>query len=240
MKYVISDIHGDEARFHDILQKINLQDDDNLYILGDVVDRGKDGIKILLEIMEMPNARMLLGNHEYMMLQALDESIDKWDRHYRITLWYNNGGMVTHKAFNNLPYDMQKKVIRFLKRLSPSLYVAAAGKRYMLVHAAPPKMFFTVPDYVSAKYESATEFAVWHRLKESDTLPKGYKYIHGHTPTSHETLFCDEMRIFYGKKRINIDCGCGYPCGYYGITGYLACLRLEDMKEFYSFPKTDD
>ena len=42
-----------------------------LILLGDVIDRGPDGIALLLEIMEIPNAIMLLGNHKYMMLQYL-------------------------------------------------------------------------------------------------------------------------------------------------------------------------
>lgn len=63
MTYVLSDIHGNLQRFESILAQINLQPDDTLYILGDVIDRYPDGIKILRRIMKMPNARMLIGNH---------------------------------------------------------------------------------------------------------------------------------------------------------------------------------
>ena len=38
--YVVSDIHGEDDRFHAMLQKINFSKEDTLYILGDVVDRG--------------------------------------------------------------------------------------------------------------------------------------------------------------------------------------------------------
>lgn len=238
MKYAISDIHGDEARFRDILRQINLQADDTLYILGDVVDRGKDGIKLLLEIMEMRNARMTLGNHELMMLMSLDDAVDKWDRHDNRRLWYRNGGEVTHKDFVNLPYDTQRKVLSFIKKLPLCFSTIAGWKRYFLTHSAPPKLYFSSPH--AYQYFDINEFAVWERINDSTQLPKGYTYVHGHTPTNHEILFCEEMRIYYGKnKRINIDCGCGYPCGYYDITGYLACLRLDDLKEFYSFPKND-
>lgn len=83
--YVMSDIHGEANRFHALLEKIRVSADDTLYILGDVIDRGVDGINLLLEIMEMPNAVMLLGNHEYMMLQYLspddtDTEIHRWNR----------------------------------------------------------------------------------------------------------------------------------------------------------------
>lgn len=69
--YVMSDIHGEADRFHAMLEKIQFTADDTLYILGDVIDRGPEGISLLLEIMEMPNVVMLLGNHEYMMLQYM-------------------------------------------------------------------------------------------------------------------------------------------------------------------------
>ena len=59
MVYVLSDIHGNERRFHSILKQINLQPEDTLYILGDVIDRHPDGIRILRKIMAMPNAKMI-------------------------------------------------------------------------------------------------------------------------------------------------------------------------------------
>ena len=68
MTYVLSDIHGSLPRFESIMAQINLQAEDTLYVLGDVIDRYPDGIKMLRRIMKMPNAKMLLGNHEYMML----------------------------------------------------------------------------------------------------------------------------------------------------------------------------
>ena len=67
--YVLSDIHGEGDRFHRMLERIGFSSEDTLYILGDVIDRGSDGIDLLREIMASPNMVMLLGNHEYMMLQ---------------------------------------------------------------------------------------------------------------------------------------------------------------------------
>lgn len=83
--YLMSDIHGEADRFHAMLKKIGFSKEDILIILGDVIDRGPDGIDLLLEIMDMPNVIMLLGNHEYMMLQYLSPSatgteIRRWNR----------------------------------------------------------------------------------------------------------------------------------------------------------------
>ena len=71
--YVMSDIHGNLDRFEKVLKQIDLQDDDKVYILGDVIDRNPYGIEILLRIMEDERFEMLLGNHEYMMLDYLDK-----------------------------------------------------------------------------------------------------------------------------------------------------------------------
>ena len=80
MIYVLADIHGNERRFNSVMKRIHLQAEDTLYVLGDVIDRHPGGIRILRKIMAMPNAKMILGNHEYMMLRALGCPYDdNWD-----------------------------------------------------------------------------------------------------------------------------------------------------------------
>ena len=53
MIYVMSDIHGNAVRFNSIMEQIDLQPEDTLYILGDVVDRYPDGIRILRLLMSI-------------------------------------------------------------------------------------------------------------------------------------------------------------------------------------------
>ncbi len=87
------------------MQKIQLQPEDTLYVLGDVIDRYPDGIRLLRKLMAMPNVRMLLGNHEFMMLDALyyndDCPKDWWGQNKYLRLWYANGGYYAflHKAY---------------------------------------------------------------------------------------------------------------------------------------------
>ena len=107
MKYVIADIHGNERRFNSIMKQINLQREDTLYVLGDVIDRHPGGIRILRRIMSMPNAKMLLGNHEYMMLRALGYPYDPYDptseliREDATEHWYRNRKKL--EAFVKMP-----------------------------------------------------------------------------------------------------------------------------------------
>lgn len=45
--YVMSDVHGLKDRYDAMLKALALKEEDTLYILGDVIDRGPDGIAIL-------------------------------------------------------------------------------------------------------------------------------------------------------------------------------------------------
>ena len=72
MIYVMSDIHGHKKEFDSLLEQIQFSDEDTLYVLGDVADKGSEPIAILKQIMTPPNMKMLLGNHEHMMLGVLD------------------------------------------------------------------------------------------------------------------------------------------------------------------------
>lgn len=58
--YVMSDIHGEVDRVHAMLEKIQFSPDGTLYILGDVIDQGADGILFFQEIVASFNMVMLL------------------------------------------------------------------------------------------------------------------------------------------------------------------------------------
>ena len=237
MIYVISDIHGNSRRFNSIMKQIKLKPEDTLYILGDVIDRYPDGIRILRKLMAMKNVKMLLGNHEYMMLQSLtnepEHETEEWYNWYdKRRVWYFNGGDVTHKSFKDMRKDLRAEIISFLESLPLSFDIEVNGKPYKLVHAAPEEMYAD-----DRKYNDSREFAVWKRLKRFDNLPGNYTLIFGHTPTE-EYEITRPMRIFHTDRAIGIDCGAGTaerPGWYtYCVYGRLACLRLDDMKEFYS------
>ena len=63
MHYVMSDLHGDYEGYMDILHKIKFSGQDVLYVVGDVLDRGKGGIKSLQHMMLQTNIYPILGNH---------------------------------------------------------------------------------------------------------------------------------------------------------------------------------
>ena len=229
MIYVLSDVHGNEQRFHSVLKQLQLKPTDTLYVLGDVIDRHPGGIRILRKIMAMPTARMLLGNHEYMMLRALGQPYDdNIDTGTALAHWYRNGGQVTHDHLKRLRKTTRAQIIDYLLSLPLQYDVRVNGTDYRLVHAAPAEDFQLNED---PRYLNPTHFAVWRRW-EADQFPgHDYTVIFGHTPTRHYRD-CAPMEIWHKDGYIGIDCGCGYPAG--DPYGRLCCLRLDDGKVFYS------
>ena len=232
MHYVLSDIHGSERRFDSILSQIGLKDDDTLFVLGDVIDRHRGGLRILRKLMAMPNAALILGNHEYMMLRALGQPVDdNSDTGDALKHWYRNGGDVTHFHWKFLRKTVRQQIIDYLHSLPLSREVTVNGTTYRLVHGAPGELWQTCTDQ---RYLNLTHFSVWYRLEEDDPMPGGVTVIFGHTPTRHYRDIAP-MEVWYGTGRIGIDCGSGYPeSGELAGCGRLACLRLEDGRVFYS------
>ncbi len=239
MIYVLSDIHGNLKNFQSILDQIKLQPDDTLYILGDVIDRHPHGIEILQKIMAMPNAHMLLGNHEYMMMDTLGFPYEEngyttlYSSEQLRQLWYQNGGEVTHKAWNKASEETRRKITAYLKALPLNIDVEAGRRKFKLVHAAAVEIYEACR---GALEESRAFFCVWDRetilgLQNAESCVT----IFGHTPTAYFQN-CNPLEIYYNHNIIGIDCGSGWPAPNERnpIQGRLACLRLDDMKEYYS------
>ncbi len=220
MHYVLSDIHGHRSRFDSIMEQIDLKRNDELLVLGDVIDRNPDGLDILLQLKRMPNARLILGNHEYMMLDAIEHPEDITP----LRRWYNNGGRITHDQFKMLPTETQEEILRYLNKLEINIDLKIGDQEYVLVHGAPMEYARLYP----FRYDNPTEYAVWTRLAPRMKPKDGKTIIFGHTPTC-EYQDGIPLKIWKGKQMIGIDCGAAYD-----HRGRLACIRLEDMEVFYS------
>ena len=65
MTYLMSDLHGQYDKYRKMLEKIRFGDRDDLYVLGDVVDRGPEPMKILRDMSLRINVFPILGNHDW-------------------------------------------------------------------------------------------------------------------------------------------------------------------------------
>lgn len=71
MTYVTSDIHGEHKKYIKMLELIDFCDEDTLYILGDVVDRGAEPMEILLDniVISSPKNSYAI---EYAIMNGID------------------------------------------------------------------------------------------------------------------------------------------------------------------------
>ncbi len=68
MKYCVSDIHGELGLFQALLDKIGFTSEDEMYVCGDVIDKGESSVGLLKYISSFPNIHCILGNHELAFL----------------------------------------------------------------------------------------------------------------------------------------------------------------------------
>ena len=230
MIYVTSDLHGYPLeKFKEMLRKINFSADDFLYILGDVIDRGKDGIKILRWLMAQPNAQLILGNHESMMLacdflfeEITDESI------YRLTgskldtfsTWMANSGNVTLEALRATRDSEIEYIYEYLRDCPPIEMLTVGDRDFILVHSGFDS--FSEDKKLSAYSEYDL---LWARPTLETRYFENITTVFGHTPT---VIFGEEYKgkAVVTDTWIDIDVGAAY-----GMNPMI--LRLDDMKEFY-------
>ncbi len=64
MRYVMSDIHGEYDLFQRMLKTISFGENDELYICGDIIDKGSLLVKLAKFISKQSNIHCIIGNHE--------------------------------------------------------------------------------------------------------------------------------------------------------------------------------
>ena len=215
--YVLSDLHGQYDKFMDMLKLTKFNDNDKMYILGDIFDRGPDPLKILDYVICRKNIDFIPGNHEYMFLEFYNT--------YDARLWSYNGGKTTMTQLMKRGEDYLKALYDYLTKLP----LVKVHDKFILTHAGLylPKNQnqYTLQEILSLQN---AEFNLWSRSNiNNERQYKDYTVICGHTPTLYVDPDQDQMSIVRRKGTIYIDCGATFS------DGRLACLRLEDNKEFY-------
>ena len=233
MRYIISDIHGCYEEYRELLAKINFSKDDELYVLGDAMDRGPEPIKVIQDIMMRPNITYIIGNHDYIMLKimkklAVEISKDNFENHLsendliEYSLWMQDGGGVTSRQFTGLSREEQQDILEYLENGLVYEVLEDKERTCILVHAgirnfsedkaldqyAFHDFIFDRPDYNKRYYRDDKTYVVT-----------------GHTPT----FFINPNRntdVFQGNGHIAIDCGCGFG-------GTLAAYCIETGEVTY-------
>lgn len=230
--YVTADIHGNYEKYRRLLKTIRFSAGDTLYVIGDVVDRGPEPMKVLLDMMGRPNVIPLLGNHEYMALQCLrflmteaaNKPLEEQNSDFieGFQGWLRDGGAATVRDFCRLPAEKQRTVLEYISGFRACEEVRAGGNRYVLIHAGGLRDFSPDKPLRSYRlYDMIAARADYSRVYYPD------RYLAtGHTPTDTIPGNPRPGRIYRANRHIAIDCGCGFG-------GPLGGVCLDTGKEFY-------
>ncbi|MBE7085757.1 MAG: hypothetical protein E7366_01200 [Clostridiales bacterium] len=224
MTYVLSDPHAEFDLFIKLLEKIEFSAQDKLIVCGDIVDKGKNSIRLLQYIKNMPNARCIIGNHEHMFLQyywsLMQESPDDFDA-------------VLLKLQQYFPYDgafLDWEEVDWLETLP--YYIEE--KDFICVHAGLP---MDAENKILPLAQAEREQLIYdRRFKDPNVLPNSDKCVFfGHTPTSYignETkilTYCkrenspSSVRDF---QKVHLDLGTW-------LCGKLGCFCVETCETHY-------
>lgn len=117
--YSIGDLHGRYDLWKAALKKINFnQEEDTLYILGDVINRNLGGLQILNCIMGNPQAyRLILGNHEEQFLNNLP-IYDRIMHNAKIKRQFKNVLRFFIRPYEEIAEELAIEAIRSGKKLN--------------------------------------------------------------------------------------------------------------------------
>lgn len=224
-RFAISDIHGCHKTFLALLDAIQLTKEDELYILGDMIDRGPNSVAVMDHVIQMMEdgykVTPLMGNHEWMFMQAIDETIPYcWDwRRYQA--WVKNGGVTVMMNFGFQRIDDLKNLDKKYDTFVRSLKHYVELDNCFLVHAG----FNFKDEDIFKDTHSMMWIRNYYQGINSEKI-HNKRIIHGHTSRRFDTL---EQEIKDNKyPAINIDCGCVYNPRT-GI-GHLCALNIDTLE----------
>lgn len=261
MIYVCSDIHGLFDRYITLVNK--LTENDTLYILGDVIDRGPDGIKIIKDVMTRNNIILISGNHEDFMYTYLSnqlknskyksKSTNLFDNGASFSFWFyeNNGGSITYKEFLKESDEDQMKIYNFISNLPMIVLLNINGQKFHLSHTG------TILSHDFSQYDindmpkilrrsdlnkKDIEIILWESVFNSsymlyeDDFPNDYICIVGHVPVQIIRQYYDvnDYHIYKNENLIDIDSGCAlYSIKNSNIKTALSYLCLNTLEDNY-------
>jgi serine/threonine protein phosphatase 1 len=233
-KWVIPDIHGCSKTLRALFEYYIIPSkEDELYFLGDYIDRGPDSRGVLDFIMGLQEQgfkiHAIKGNHEESCVNACREEknlgrnfLGMRKRNISKMAWRQYGGKETMENFGIQDLnDMPPKYPEWMDRLPVFIEL----QDYLLVHAG---LDFSLSEPMSDEYSM-----LW--LRDIDPQPEkigGRILVHGHVPIPLEDIFLlrDRQQEF---GHIDLDNGV-YMAGREGF-GNLVALELNSMELYSQF-----
>ncbi len=212
-RFAISDIHGCLNTFTALLRTINLQPEDELFLLGDYIDRGPDSKGVIDHIMALADKGFqvypLRGNHEQLLLRAVENPSER-------TIFYLNGGEETLASFGvRQASQIPARYLEFIQNLPYYLEI----QDYLLVHAG----FRFGPKGPLSYFEEMIYIREWY-LDIDYAWLGSRRIVHGHTPLSKQSIQI-QAQLLPAYQYLDIDAGCVYP--QYPGRGHLCAFNLD-------------
>ena len=220
--FVMSDIHGQYDLFLKMLDKIKLKREDLLVIIGDICDRGKKSYEIYMKCIKMIklgyNLKFILGNHEDMLLEDLENDYPiRYETEYSV---FRNSKYFENKDMKDWHEENFLEEIEWLVKWLKNCPLVISGNENIFVHAGL--------DLNKGLEKQEKETVLWTReefwLVENVELEeyKGKNIYFGHTPNING-------RISKKTDRIKgIDCGAFF-------THFLGCIEVKSQEEIYVY-----
>jgi predicted phosphodiesterase len=230
--FVVGDIHGDYEKFHSAKQYAE-SNDLLLISLGDILNYGRDGVKIFLEMKDMVasgRALMIAGNHERKIfnyyervLKGLAPLVQIDDKH-RMTI----------EDFDSMGTSVVESFMSFSYNLPNIIGGSVAGKEILFTHGAVNKLYWKLDRLKDAgnytkiqkalnnsalfgDFKDSVEDAPMENYGWTVFIPSNTEVFVGHLPMNKYTVFCNDA----GGVCHLIDTGCSKG-------GYLTGLHYSD------------
>lgn len=207
--FVISDIHGEYTKLIELLHHWD-RETMKLVILGDLIDRGENSLKVVQEIMKLKEQYgkqvvVLKGNHEDMLINYLREPTYDYGE-----LFFINGGNTTAWEFADDPFLMFKSFAERAKLIKQRIYEVQFLRslqhyyefgNVLFVHAG-------IDPFISNWKDTQSHKFLWFRGVWKHRNHTGKVIVFGHTPTQHlHEDKSNDIWISKDKSYINIDGG---------------------------------
>ena len=223
MDYCISDIHGYYDLFCRLLDKIKFGAEDKLYVLGDIIDKGSQSIRLARLLFSLSNVYCIAGNHEYDFLKyyrALMRQTEDYDWVLeKLKACFPDGSLLdweTVDQFDLLPFYVETDA-------------------FIGVHAGVP-----VQDgkFLPVSHATCEQLVYDRRFKDKDILPQNGKCVmYGHTPVRYLTDK-DEILLYPRDSAIKVSqsiadyCKIHLDTGVF-LSGVLGCIAVDTCRCFY-------
>lgn len=191
--WVVGDLHGCYTNLMGRLDELKFDPAQDLLIsVGDLVDRGSENVECL-ELITMPWFRAVRGNHEKMMIDAIEAGYGSKEAHWR----QNGGGW-----FFYLDYDQEvlaKSLVRKVAELPLIIELVTGDRKVVICHADYPHNEYAFDKPVPE------EMVIWNRDRIGDAwdgktseITGADLFIFGHTPAREPLKYANQMYIDTG------------------------------------------